>query len=162
MPATATNPGPVGKRGGYRRNAGRPSLAQMELTRLAQLEGKTSDQVIAEVHAGYISAMRILNDSLPQILANLVKQATDRGDVDIQKFLVSLYFKHAGGPPPAPPAPNTPNRLAENLLAVIQEAQRRAIVHTSDLPIIEGSIHPVPFDPAKSFPMGDFERPQPQ
>ena len=162
MPSSkATNPGPVGKRGGRRPNAGRPSLAQMELVRLAEMEGKTQSQVIAEVHAGYVSSMRILNTALPRILANLIKRATDLNDADIQKFLVSLYFKHAGGPPPALPSPNTPNKLAENLTIVLQEAQRRDILLNPDIPVVEGSVSEVPFAPAKSFPMGDSERPQP-
>ena len=149
-----TNPGPVGKRGGRRLGAGRPSLAALRLRELAAQEGKTPAQIIDELNEGYATALRTIDVALPIILEAMIEKAL-RGNADLQKFLASLYFKYVHQIP-ATHSESPGAKLKANLSLIISKAE---ISGTFYPPIIEGSGYTIPDNPAEPDPMGDPPRP---
>ena len=154
---TGTNIGPTAPRGGTRKNAGRPSLTQLRLRELAALEGKTNDQIVSEVNEGYTRALRIVATALPDILISLTSKAMKPGNDDIQKFLVTLYFKYAHSAPLDSEGKHSPiARLRDGLRQVIEEAKKHGTVTDGGpvtYPIIEGSGYTIPESPAEPNPV---------
>lgn len=150
-----TNPGPVGKRGGYRKGAGRKSLAQKALRQLATVEGKSTTELLAEVDAGYTRALRVITTILPDILANMADRAL-RGDIRLQMYLTSLYFKYVSSPPHITPARTPVINLYQSLKQVVEQAGRDGIIEGRPSAQVEVSGHTVIGDPTEPDAVGDF------
>lgn len=169
----STNPGPIKRRGGARANAGRKSLSQIELRRLAAVEGKSRDELLAEVDEGYIKALRTVASVMPDIIASLTEKAL-KGNVPLQKFLVMIYFRYIGSAPRhVNPAPVV--NLHQSLRLVLEEAERRGTIAPR---VVEGEIKETAFgiinkglakdngyqdpaDSAESYPNGHHPGHQP-
>jgi len=145
-----TNPGPVGKRGGARKNSGRRSTATHRLMELAVMEGKSPAQIVQEVEEGYVKSLRIVSTVLPEILTGLIQKAL-RGDDHTQKFLVNLYFKYINTlrtPTTVSPIVG----LQANLQLILNTARRdmtldhidEATTITGDYRVVESATKPDP------------------
>lgn len=178
--AERTNPGPVRKRGGARKNAGRPSLAATKLKQLALNEGKTTDQILLEVYAGYPRALRTISESIPLIIEQLTARAIEKkGNPTVGMFLLSLYLKHTttiqeqvtnrGVDSPL-------TRLRDSMRSIMDAANAQGLIRAPQ-PIVDATFrlvdddnttpttktprNSIPDGPAQPNPNGDSVRPFP-